>query len=251
MKKNAAQFMEMTLRYWRPFGILALAMWVLGTQANAQTPGLSAHLNAGYPSLSITGTVNSCYAVQYVGNLSRTNNWQLLTNVVLASSPCALVDTSVPAAGRRFYRVMLTNSTITVTDAQLQDMCSRMCDCLTLTNKIPETITIGGSNTNTVTAAEFHYLMVKWLRDYRSRTNTPPATVTITRGTHCPVSPVGAESGTIYLADIPATSTTDANYIDASSTLPDYSTVGAIKYTTKAMLWVFARTINWYQDHSA
>ena len=226
-------------------------MGVLGPQADAQTPGLSIQLNAGYPSLRITGTVSSRYAIQYLGNLSPTNNWQLLTNLVLASSPYVLVDTSVPAAGRRFYRVMLTNTTITVTDAQLQDMCSRMCDGLTLTNKIPETITIGGSNTNTVTAAEFHYLMVKWLRDYRSRTNTPPATVTITRGTHGPATPAGVESGTIYLADILATSTTDANYIDASSTLPDYSTVGAIQYTTKAMLWLYARTINWYQDHTA
>jgi glutamine amidotransferase PdxT len=146
---------------------------------------------------------------------------------------------------------MLTNATITVTDAQLEDMCSRMCDALTLANKIPESITIGGSSTNTVTAAEFHYLMVKWLRFYRNNANTPPTTVTISRGTHCPVTPTGVESGTIYLADILASSTTDANSIDASSTLPDYSTVGAIQYTTKAMLWLYARTINWYQDHAA
>lgn len=94
--------------------ILALAIWVVGSQANAQTPGLSIHLNAGYPSLSITGTVTSCYAVQYVGNLSRTNHWQLLTNLVLAANPCVLADTNVPDGGQRFYRTMLTNINIRV-----------------------------------------------------------------------------------------------------------------------------------------
>jgi glutamine amidotransferase PdxT len=242
--------MEKTLRSWRSLSVLALALWSMGLPADAQTPGLSIQLNAACPRLSITGAVNARYAVQCVGNLSPTNNWQLITNLVLPTNPCVLNDTSGPAVCQRFYRVKLTNPALTVTDAQLQDMCGRMCDGLTSTNKIPETITIGGSNTNAVTAAEFHYLMVKWLRDYRNHANTPPATVTITQGTHCPVTPAGVEIGRIYLADILATSASDASYIDATSTLPDYSTVAAIQYTTKAMLWLYARTIDWYHDHS-
>ncbi len=97
---------------------------------------------------------------------------------------------------------MATHPALTVTDAQLQDVCSRTCDYLAANSKIPEIITVGGASTNTVTAAELHYLMAKWLGYYRNHSHTPPATVTITGGTHPPPAPIGLESGTIYLADI-------------------------------------------------
>ena len=76
VKKNAMHVMEMTLRCWRPLSILVLAMWVVGLQADAQTPGLSIQLNAGCPRLSITGAENCRYAVQYIASVALTNNWQ-------------------------------------------------------------------------------------------------------------------------------------------------------------------------------
>ncbi len=62
--------------------------------------------------------------------------------------------------------------------------------------------------------------------------------------------PAGQRPQGRALSDL-AVAEASAGFIDANSTLPNCSTVGAIQYTTKAMLSVFARTINWYQDHTA
>ncbi len=237
--------------FWRSFCILAAALLALVPRSYSQVPGLNIAPNGAGVSIGITGIVSTACAVQYTACLAPTNSWQLFTNLVLASNACVLTDPTLPAASQRFYRVVVTHPALTVTDAQLEDMCSRTCDYLTANSKIPETITIGGGNTNTVTAAELHYLMVKWLRYYKNHTQTPPAAVTITRGTQPPAVPSGLDSGTIYLADILAAAEANAGGIDAGATLPNCSIVGATQYATRAMLSVFARTINWYQDHSA
>jgi hypothetical protein len=235
----------------RSIWLLALALSALVPQVYSQAPGLNIQLNGARVNLSITGLVNTTCAVQYTAELAPTNNWQLFTNLVLASNRCVLADLPISAAGQRFYRVSAAHPALTVTDAQLEDMCSRTCDYLTANSKIPETITVGGASTNTVSAAELQYLMATWLRYYQSHAQTPPATVTITGGTEAPPAPSGLESGTIYLADILAAAETSAGFIGTNSTLPNCSTVGAVQYTTKAMFSVFARTINWYQDHAA
>lgn len=191
------------------------------------------------------GVVSTACAVQYTANLAPTNNWQLLTNLVLASNAFVLADPGLPATGRRLYRVIVTHSALTVTDVQLEDMCSRSCDYIMVQSKIPETITVGGATTNTVTAAELHYLTARWLRYYQNHAQTPPATVTITEGTQAPAVPSGLDNGTIFLADKLAVAETTAGFIDTNSTLPNCSTVGLIPYATRAMFSVFARTINW------
>lgn len=229
---------------------MALIISILAPPAHAQAPGLHIQLNEGRALLSITGLVNTYHAVQFTTDLSAPDGWQPLTNVLLATSPGVVEDATAGEAGPKFYRVVSTNSILTVTDAQLRDMCSRLCDQLATTNKIPETIAVGGQSTNSATAAEFHALMAKWLRHYRIG-NSPPASVATVRGIQGPATPGGVESGTLYLTNLLAAATADADYIDAHGTLPNNSTVGLIQYATKAMLWVFARTINWYQDHNS
>ena len=81
-----------------------MAPWLL-----AQTnPTVSVQL---YPGLTIAETVGSSYTVQYVTNLTLTNNWQTLTNLVLSVSPYLWVDTNTPAKADRFYRVIPTSAT--------------------------------------------------------------------------------------------------------------------------------------------
>jgi hypothetical protein len=249
MKDNFDQTRKPSCRAWGTLCALVLAALVLGRQAGAQTAGLDIRLDGGQPSLVVTGGMYCRYVVQYATDLTTPQSWHPLMDFVVSTNPCSVAD-SIAADAQRFYRVILSNPALTVTDAQVQDMCSRMSDYLTLTNKIPEGIVVGGGDTNVVTAAELEYLMVKWLRSYRSNTNKPPATVTITRGTHNPMATSGIESGQIYLADILAVGAQDANAMDATSTVPNCSTVAGIQYTTKAMLWLYARTINWYQDHA-
>jgi formylglycine-generating enzyme required for sulfatase activity len=96
---------------WNPrlfFYTLILEILTFSPALWAQAgPGVTANLYCG---LTITGTVGSGYTVQYVTNLAQTNDWQTLTNLVLASSPCLWVDTSTPES-TRFYRVIVTVTT--------------------------------------------------------------------------------------------------------------------------------------------
>jgi formylglycine-generating enzyme len=76
----------------------------------SQNPTQAAQVNAGvtlqlYAGLTITGTMGSVYVVQFVTNLSQTNNWQTLTNLTLTSSPYLWMDLSTAATANRFYRV--------------------------------------------------------------------------------------------------------------------------------------------------
>jgi len=83
-------------------------MWgsLLGqARAAAQTPaGLDLQLYAG---LSITGEVGTVYSVEYVTDLTRTNDasaWRCLEFLQLPASPYLWADKSAPATGKRFYR---------------------------------------------------------------------------------------------------------------------------------------------------
>ena len=134
------------------------------------------------------------------------------------------------------------------TNTEILDMCSRVVDYLSANGKIPAFVYTDAQQTDSVSAAEFYYMMVKWLRFYKNN-NNPPSTVSIVRGIEGPANPSGQESGTIYLADILVKAELNADFIDANGRLSNYSTVGSTAYTTKAMFSVFARTLNWYQDN--
>ena len=87
----------------------ALATLAVPLDARAQiSPGVSVQVYAG---LTITGVVGSNYVVQYVTDLHQTNNWQLLTNLILPTSPYLWFDASCPATSRRFYQVLVPAST--------------------------------------------------------------------------------------------------------------------------------------------
>jgi hypothetical protein len=60
-----------------------------------------------YAGLSITGTVGTVYSVEYVTDLTQTNNasaWRCLEFLQLPASPYLWADKSGPATGKRFYR---------------------------------------------------------------------------------------------------------------------------------------------------
>jgi len=54
--------------------------------------------------------------VQYVTDLAQTNSWLRLTNLTLTSDPHLWVDTTCPATGRRFYRVLTVATSLTPTN---------------------------------------------------------------------------------------------------------------------------------------
>jgi formylglycine-generating enzyme required for sulfatase activity len=96
----------------------SLGLW-LGASAflvqtmQAQTaPILSIQMQTGYAGITVTGTVNTAYAIQATTNLAVTNGWMTLTNVVLPASPWVHIDYASPGMAKRFYRasVMVPNA---------------------------------------------------------------------------------------------------------------------------------------------
>jgi putative intracellular protease/amidase len=231
--------------------MFAAALAVSITQGHCLTPNLTIELKDGRAKLTVLGVVQSACAVQWTTNLAASGgNWLEFTNFVLSSSSFIIEDPVAVPAQQMFYRVVQTHPAITVSNAQLQDMCSRMVDHLAANNSIPENFKIIASEPDTVTAAEMHHLMTGWLRYYANYDQTAPASVTITGGVQPPPVPGGIEAGTIYLADILAQAQVSANWAEANRTLPNSSVVGATEYATRAMFSVFARTINYYQDQA-
>ncbi len=76
-------------------------------KASAQTPaGLDIQTYAG---LTITGAVGTVYSVEYVTDLTQSNNaaaWRCLEYLQLPANPYLWADKSTPATGKRFYRAV-------------------------------------------------------------------------------------------------------------------------------------------------
>jgi formylglycine-generating enzyme required for sulfatase activity len=87
--------------------MLGLAGWAPGPQATAQTPAELAIQT--YAGLSITGSVGTVYSMEYAMDAAETNGasaWRCLEFFQLPVSSYLWVDTSTPAAVRRFYRAV-------------------------------------------------------------------------------------------------------------------------------------------------
>lgn len=70
-------------------------------------PQLSISLAGGQAGISLIGTTNATYRVEYAASLPATN-WTTLTNLVLSSSPHVIPDADpVLDYDRRFYRALL------------------------------------------------------------------------------------------------------------------------------------------------
>lgn len=85
---------------------IGATLWLVAPPASGQSrPVLSVQVSNGTVRVKITGDVGSNHTIQYCTGLSRTNNWQLLTNLTpLLSSPLSVVDTSANLLIPRFYR---------------------------------------------------------------------------------------------------------------------------------------------------
>ncbi len=60
-----------------------------------------------YPGLTITGTVGTVYSIEYVTDLSATNEWRCLDFVRLPATPYLWVDRQASASPRRIYRAVV------------------------------------------------------------------------------------------------------------------------------------------------
>ena len=70
-----------------------------------------------YAGLTITGEVGKVYSVEYVTDLSHTNDastWRCLEYLQLPASPYLWADKSAPATGKRFYRAVAMEAPTTM-----------------------------------------------------------------------------------------------------------------------------------------
>ncbi len=80
---------------------LVLVIFSVGSdRASAQ----STVVQRNYPGLTITGTTDQSYPIQYVETMANSNNWLTLTNLTLPASPYLFIDTSAPDVSQRYYR---------------------------------------------------------------------------------------------------------------------------------------------------
>jgi len=70
-------------------------------------PPLSLEILAGYPVLSLNGTLSNNFVVQYSTNLAATNWTTLLILSNLSSSPYGFLDPGGVVAPARFYRAFV------------------------------------------------------------------------------------------------------------------------------------------------
>ena len=92
------------VRFLFVMGWAALAALAAGPTASAQMPPqLDLQLYSG---LNVTGTVGIVYSVEYVRDITQTNDWRCLTFLQLPASNYLWLDPTAPATGQRFYRAI-------------------------------------------------------------------------------------------------------------------------------------------------
>ncbi len=84
-----------------------LVVWAIAPRGSAQiAPSLGLKYSAGYPALTITGTVGIVYSIQYANDLFPTNLWADRTLLQVQAAGNSWTDPSARTAGQRFYRAV-------------------------------------------------------------------------------------------------------------------------------------------------
>ena len=149
-----------------------------------------------------------------------------------------------------FYRPAIVDS-LNIESTKFLDMAISAANYIDTNQKIPNVNYIDASQTRSVSAAEFYYMMARWLRYLKVNGEqvTPPP-VRIVRGTAVPPAPTGSMSGTFTKDDILTKGQSNADFIDANGYVPNYSTVGSTQYSPVAIYYAMAKTIRYYAQNN-
>jgi uncharacterized lipoprotein YddW (UPF0748 family) len=143
------------------------------------------------------------------------------------------------------YRKLYEASPKTITNSGMLEVCKTVCDSLASTLTIPGSVQL--DTIDTVTASDFYYMMVNYLRHYSNHNNTPPDDIAIIKDIAVPDSMSGAEPGSqVGIDDILAAGKDDAAYIDAKRKIPNSVTAGTTEYDPAVMFSLYARVINYF-----
>lgn len=139
-----------------------------------------------------------------------------------------------------------------VDSTKIMDMAVRAANFIDENGTVPMIVYTDATQTKSANAAEFYYMMARWLRWFKNNGENvaQPAYVTIIRNINGPAAPSGIENGTIYKADLLIKGKSNADFIASNSKLPNFTTVGNSNYTPEAFFYVMARTIKWYAQNN-
>ena len=109
--KSRLEFLQTSARQGNPLWLFCLAVCWLASGASTPAvvpPQLALSRVNG---VTVNGTANSTYIIQYSTNLADASGWQTLTLITLSSNK-AIVPSTVPiTTGIRFYRALLASMT--------------------------------------------------------------------------------------------------------------------------------------------
>jgi hypothetical protein len=74
-----------------------------------QPPVLGISMNSATPTINISSVIGTTNQIQCTADISNTNGWSVLTNVVLQSTSATMVDTSATNYPMRFYRAVVVH----------------------------------------------------------------------------------------------------------------------------------------------
>jgi hypothetical protein len=74
-----------------------------------QPPALVVSMNAATPTINISGVIGTTNQIQYTADISSTDGWVVLTNVVLQSTSATILDSSTTNCPIRFYRAVVVH----------------------------------------------------------------------------------------------------------------------------------------------
>jgi predicted double-glycine peptidase len=177
--------------------------------------------------------------------MARTIRWYAQNN----SFPAYATVWEVAAPGTWTSSTDMTDDN--VENSKVLDMAIRAANYIDNNSKIPDIIYTDESQTRSTTAAEFYYMMARWLRWFENNGEDadPPAYVTIIE-TGCPPYPSGVGNGTISKSNMLAKGKSNADFIGTNNYVPNFTTIGSTEYSPVAMFYAMAKTIRWYAQHS-
>ena len=153
-----------------------------------------------------------------------------------------------------FYNPKATpEESLDITNLKFLDMAIYAANYIDTNQQIPLLINADENGNLKVNAAEFYFMMSRWLRWFNQKGEgaTPPQIISIIRNINKPPSPQGASIGTIAKADILAKGESNANFIEQNNYVPNYSTIGSTKYISQALYYLMSKTIRYYAQNSS
>lgn len=193
--------------------------------------------------ISITGILCMILLVQ-----AQNDTMYVISNgVTIGKHKLTEVDSVV------FNKVSSPVETLDVPNSNFLNMAIYAADYIDTNQQIPLLINTDESEYTKVNAAEFYFMMSRWLRVFKQNGEgaTPPQSILIIRNIDEPPAPQGVSSGTVAKADILTKGESNANFIETNNYVPNYSTIGSSKFLPQALYYLMAKTIRYYVQNSS